>query len=126
MTTPASPGASSALKTATRSIDAAAGWEGYASIFTDPVHIDFSEAGLPPSDIPREQFIAFAKQGLEARDTRQHISPDQLVEFDDTDPDKATCHSYMYARHYKKDAHGGAFYLMRGTCDNHLVRTPDG
>ena len=107
------------------SIDAA-DWEGYASIFTDPVHIDFSEAGLPPSDFPREQFIGFAKQGLEAWDARQHISPHHVVEFDDNDPDKAICRSYMYAQHYKKDAPGGEFYLMRGSYDNHLVRTADG
>ena len=32
----------------------------------------------------------------------------------------------MYAQHYKKGAPGGDFYLMRGSYDNKLVRTPDG
>ncbi len=103
-----------------------ADWEGYASIFTDPVHIDFSEAGLPAADFPRDQFIGFAKQGLEAWDARQHISPNHVVEFDDHDPDRAVCRSYMYAQHYKKGAPGGEFYLMRGSYDNHLLRTGDG
>jgi len=103
-----------------------ADWEGYASIFTDPVHIDFSEAGLPAADFPRDQFIGFAKQGLEAWDARQHISPNHVVEFDGNDPDRAVCRSYMYAQHYKKGAPGGEFYLMRGSYDNHMLRTDDG
>ena len=107
------------------SIDAA-DWDGYASIFTDPVHIDFSDAGLPPADFPLDQFIGFAKQGLEAWDARQHISPNHVVEFDGADPGKAVCRSYMYAQHYKKGAPGGEFYLMRGSYDNHMVRTAHG
>jgi hypothetical protein len=103
-----------------------ADWVGYASIFTDPVHVDFSEAGLPPADFPRDQFIGFAAQGLEAWTARQHISPNHVVVFDDTDPDKAICYSYLYAQHYLKDAPGGDFYLMRGSYDNHMVRTADG
>ncbi|MER5348383.1 nuclear transport factor 2 family protein [Streptomyces mirabilis] len=103
-----------------------ADWEGYASIFTDPVHVDFSEAGLPASDFPRDQFISFAAQGLGAWTARQHISPNHRVVFDETDPDKAICYSYMYAQHYLKDAPSGDFYLMRGSYDNHMVRTPDG
>ncbi|MER5348658.1 nuclear transport factor 2 family protein [Streptomyces mirabilis] len=113
-----------AIKYAT-SIDEA-DWDGYASIFTDPVHVDFSEAGLPASDFPRDQFISFAAQGLGGWTARQHISPNHRVVFDETDPDKAICYSYMYAQHYLKDAPGGDFYLMRGSYDNHMVRTPDG
>jgi hypothetical protein len=103
-----------------------ADWVSYAEIFTDPVHIDFSEAGLPPADFPRDQFIGFAAQGLEAWTARQHISPNHVVVFDETDPGKAVCYSYMYAQHYLKDAPGGDFYLMRGSYDNHMVRTADG
>ncbi len=107
------------------SIDAA-DWDGYASIFTDPVHIDFSEAGLPAADFPLDQFIGFARQGLEAWDARQHISPNHVVEFDAADPGQAVCRSYMYAQHYKKGAPGGEFYLMRGSYDNQMVRTAHG
>lgn len=93
---------------------------------TDPIHVDFSEAGLPPADFPREQFIAFAAQGLEVWTGRQQISPNHQVVFDEADPDKAVCYSYMYAQHYMKDASGDDFYLMRGSYDNHMVRTGEG
>lgn len=101
-------------------------WAGFATVLTDPVHVDFSEAGVPAADFPREQFIAFAAQGLDGWTARQHISPNHQVVFNDTDPDTAVCYSYMYAQHYKKDAPGGDFYLMRGTYDNHVVRGDDG
>lgn len=101
-------------------------WEGYASIFTDPIHVDLSEAGLPPADFPRDQFISFVAQGLEAWTARQHISPNHKVVFDDADPDKAVCYSYMYAQHHMKDDPRGDFFLMRGSYDNQMVRTEDG
>lgn len=107
------------------SIDAA-DWEQYAEVFTDPVHIDFSEAGLPAADFARDQFVGFAEAGLGAWDARQHLSPNHIVEFDDQDPDKALCTSYMYAQHYKEGAPGGEFYLMRGSYENHMVRTAEG
>lgn len=103
-----------------------ADWVGYASVFTDPVHVDFSEAGMPAADFPREQFVGFAQQGLEVWDARQHLSPNHVIELDDLDPDRAHCRSYMYAQHYKKDAPGGEFYLMRGSYEHELVRTADG
>lgn len=103
-----------------------ADWQGLASVFTDPVHVDFSEAGLPAADFPRETFIAFAAQGLEGWDARQHISPNHRVVFDDTDPDRAICHSYMYAQHYLKGSANGGVYLMRGSYDNSMVRTDQG
>ena len=103
-----------------------ADWAGFAATMTDPVRIDFSEAGMPPADFPRDQFVGFASGVLEGWTARQHISPNHRVVFDETDPDKAICYSYMYAQHYKKDAPGGDFYLMRGSYDNELVRTADG
>jgi hypothetical protein len=104
----------------------AADWDGFSSVLTDPVHIDFSEAGLPAADLPREAFVGFARQGLEAWDARQHISPNHVVTFDESDPDTALCTSYMYAQHYKKGAPSGEFYLMRGSYDNQMVRTESG
>ena len=107
------------------SIDAA-DWAGFASLFTDPVHIDFSEAGMPRADFPLDQFIGFAKQGLEPWDARQHISPNHVVEFDEAEAGGAVCRSYMYAQHYKKGAPGGEIYLMRGSYDYYMVRTAQG
>lgn len=101
-------------------------WTGLASIFTDPVHVDFSEAGMPAADFPRDQFVSFAEQGLAGWTARQHLSPNHQVEFGDDDPNTALCRSYMYAQHYLKDAPGGEFYLMRGSYDNYMVRSTDG
>jgi hypothetical protein len=103
-----------------------ADWVGYAATMTDPVHVDFSEAGLPAADFPRDQFVAFASDALDRWTARQHLSPNHQVVFDDTDPDQAICHSYMYAQHYRKDAVDGEFYLMRGSYDHRMVRTADG
>lgn len=101
-------------------------WAAFASTMTDPVHIDFSEAGLPAADFQRDRFVGFASGALDGWTARQHLSPNHQVVFDDADPDRAVCHSYMYAQHYKKDAPGGDFYLMRGSYDNTVVRTADG
>lgn len=99
-------------------------WDTYESLFTDPVHVDFSEAGLPAADFPRADFRSFAQQALEQWDARQHISPNHQVRFEDDDPDRAVCDSYMYAQHHAAGAEKP--YLMRGWYENHLVRTADG
>lgn len=97
-----------------------------ADVFTDPVHVDFSEAGMPAADFPREAFVGFARQALEPWTARQHISPDQVVVLDEQDPDTAVRHSYVYAQHHLQVEADSELYLMRGSYDNHVVRTPDG
>ena len=99
-------------------------WQSFAELFTDPVHVNFSEAGLPPGDFSREMFVGFASAGLDGFTARQHLSPNHVIAFDDAD--HAVCESYMYAQHYLKGAEGGDFYLMRGSYVNRLVRTDDG
>ncbi|WP_424950514.1 nuclear transport factor 2 family protein [Deinococcus sp.] len=108
-----------------RAIDLAE-WDLFADCFTDPVHIDFSEAGMPASDFPREQFVGFARMGLSGFAARQHLSPNHVTEFDVADPDRATCHSYMYAQHFLPDSEHGEFYLMRGWYTNQMRRTAEG
>jgi len=103
-----------------------ADWDLFASCFTDPVHIDFSDAGLPASDFPRDAFVAFARGGLSGFAARQHLSPNHVIAFDGTDLDRAICYSYMYAQHYLPGAEGGDFFLMRGSYTNHMRRTSDG
>ena len=103
-----------------------ADWTLYTDCFTDPVHIDFSAAGMPAQDFPREQFVGFARSGLSGFTARQHLSPNHLIEFSDADPDQAVCTSYMYAQHYLEGAEGGDFFLMRGSYTNQLRRTADG
>ena len=103
-----------------------ADWAMFAACFTDPVFIDFSAAGMPAQDFARTEFVEVACGGLAGFTARQHLSPNHLIEFDDADPDRAVCHSYMYAQHYLAEAKGGDFYLMRGSYTNYLQRTADG
>lgn len=101
-------------------------WTLYASLFTDPVHIDFSEAGLPAADFERDTFVGFARAGLSGFDALQHLSPNHVIEFDAADPDRAVCHSALFAQHHIADAEGGDLYLMRGRYVNEMRRTADG
>ncbi len=101
-------------------------WARLGTLLTDPIHVDFSEAGLPAADFPRDAFVEFARQALEGWTALQHISPNHLVVFDDTDPDRAICYSYMYAQHHLEGSTDGGPYLMRGSYDNHMVRAADG
>lgn len=107
------------------SIDAG-DWAAYADCFTDPVHIDFSDAGMAAADFPRDAFVGFASATLSGFTARQHLSPNHVIEFDDADPDRAVCHSYMFAQHQLTGAEGGDFFLLRGSYTNHMLRTPDG
>ena len=102
-----------------------ADWDLYASCFTDPVHVDFSEGGMPARDFARDEFVAFSRNGLSGFAARQHLSPNHLVAFDENDPDRAVCRSYMYAQHYLPEADGGDFYLLRGAYTSHMVRQGD-
>ena len=103
-----------------------ADWDLFASCLTDPVHIDFSEAGMPAQDFPRDEFVGFTRNSLGSFTALQHLSPNHVIEFSATDPDRAICTSYMYAQHYLAGAEGGDFFLMRGSYTNHMLRTPDG
>jgi hypothetical protein len=103
-----------------------ADWEMYAGCFTDPVHIDFSEAGLPAADFARDGFVGRVRVLLSGFTATQHLSPNHVIEFDESDPDRAICHSYMYAQHYLEGSEGGDFFLLRGSYTNHMLRTSDG
>jgi hypothetical protein len=103
-----------------------ADWEMFADCFTNPVHADFSGSGLPAADFARDELVAIVRGALEGFTATQHISPNHVIEFDDDDPDRATCYSYMYAQHYLEGAPSGDFFLLRGSYTNHMLRTPHG
>lgn len=56
----------------------------------------------------------------------QHLSPNHVIEFDDSDPDRAICYSYMYAQHHEEESDGGDLFLLRGSYTNHMLRTSEG
>lgn len=101
-------------------------WAMFADCFTDPVHTDFSGLGTPAGESAREDLVDRVRTAIGGFTATQHLSPNHVIEFDETDDDRAICHSYMYAQHYLEESKGGDFYLVRGSYTNHLRRTPDG
>jgi hypothetical protein len=101
-------------------------WEMFASCFTDPVYADYSELGSQAGTFARKDFVHSVSEILDGFTATQHISPNHVVEFDQSDPDRAICHSYMYAQHLLEGSEGGDFYLLRGSYTNHMLHTPDG
>src|SRR3954463_15436653 len=99
-------------------------WEMLASCFTDPVHADYSENGLPAADFDRDELVAIIRDAVSSYTATQHLSPNHLIEFDDHEPDRAICTSYMYAQHHL-DANGSSeFLLLRGSYTSHMIRSP--
>jgi len=74
----------------------------------------------------RDDLVGLVRDSLSGFTATQHLSPNHVIEFSPTDPDRATCHSYMYAQHYLENSAGGDFYLLRGSYTSQLLRTPDG
>jgi SnoaL-like domain len=101
-------------------------WKLFADCFTDPVYADFSELGGAAGASSRAELVGGVAAVLDGFTVTQHLSPNHLIEFDATDPDRAVCYSYMYAQHVLDGSAGGEFYLLRGWYANHVVRTPGG
>ena len=101
-------------------------WAMFADCFTDPVHADYSENGLPAADFARDDLVAIVREAVGRYTATQHLSPNHIIEFDDDDPNRAVCTSYMYAQHHREATEQGEFLLLRGSYTNHLVRTNEG
>jgi len=101
-------------------------WAMFAGCFTDPVHADFSAGGVPAETVARDDLVARISFALNGFTATQHISPNHVIEFDDNDPDRAVCYSYMFAQHLIKGSGNGEYYLLRGSYTNHMLRTADG
>jgi hypothetical protein len=101
-------------------------WVMFAGCFTDPVHADFSAGGVPAETVARDELVARISFALNGFTATQHISPNHVIEFDENDPDRAVCYSYMFAQHLIKGSGNGEYYLLRGSYTNHMLRTADG
>ncbi len=101
-------------------------WEMFADCFTDPVHADYSENGLPAADFARDDLVGVVRDAVSGFTATQHLSPNHVIEFDEEDPDRAVCQSYMYAQHHLADSERGELFLLRGWYTNSMVRTSDG
>jgi hypothetical protein len=100
-------------------------WAMFADCFTDPVHADYSENGLPAADFARDELTAIVRDAVSGYTATQHLSPNHIIEFDSQDPDRAICTSYMYAQHHADTSEKSEFLLLRGSYTNHMVRTAD-
>ncbi len=101
-------------------------WEMFAHCFTDHLHADYSENGLPAADFARDELVAIVRDAVSGYTATQHLSPNHVIDFDDHDPDRAVCTSYMYAQHHVDASENSEFLLLRGSYTNHMVRTADG
>jgi hypothetical protein len=91
-----------------------------------PVYADFSAGGVPAETVARDELVGRISFALNGFTATQHISPNHVIEFDDNDPDRAVCYSYMFAQHLIKGSENGEYYLLRGSYTNHMLRTADG
>lgn len=98
-------------------------WQLFGECFTDPVHTDYSQNGMPAAELARAELVAVVSEALERYPATQHLSPNHVIEFDENDDDRATCHSYMYAQHQSES---GTLFVLRGAYTNHMRRTADG
>jgi hypothetical protein len=98
----------------------------FGDCFTDPVNIDHSENGLDARDYDRDEFVAIVRAAVSGFATTQHLSPNHVIDFEPTDPDRATCYSSMYAQHYRPGDEDPSLVLLRGSYTNHMLRTSDG
>jgi hypothetical protein len=101
-------------------------WVSLATCFTDPVHVDFSELGVAAGMVARADQVAGIAAAIGGFAHTQHLSPNHVIEFDENDLGRATCHSYLYAQHLLEGSADGDFYLLRGSYINQVVRTADG
>lgn len=69
-----------------------------ANCFTDPVHADFSENGMPAADFARDELVGIIRGALSGFTVTQHVSPNHVIEFDENSSDRAICYSYMHAQ----------------------------
>jgi hypothetical protein len=100
-------------------------WEMLTKCFTDPVYAEFPVSGTA-KEFSRAELVALIRGAISGFTHTQHLSPNHIIEFPHDDPDRAVCHSYMYAQHYLQGSTEGDFFLLRGSYTNHMCRTDDG
>lgn len=94
-------------------------WDMFGSCLASSVRRD---SGV----LTREEFVAVVAGALPGFRSTQHLSSNQLVSFDTSDPDRAVCESDMYAQHFLEGSPGGDYYLLRARYRDEVVRTADG
>lgn len=96
-------------------------WAKLASVFTDDGVADYGALGgvnAGPAAI-----VALCSGALGGLDASQHIIANEVIE---VDGDRATARCYFQAQHVFKGAEGGDNFLVGGTYEDEIVRTPEG
>src|SRR3954454_13619195 len=69
--------------------------------------------GLAAADFVRDELVAIVRDAVSGYTATQHLSPNHVIAFDDDDPDRAICMSYMYAQHHVDTNEKREFLLLR-------------
>ena len=99
-------------------------WNLFQSLLLDEIHTDFSDWGISPKVMKREDFVnifkhSFSKDGLKT----QHIYSNFRIAIKDN---TATCKSNFLGQHFIKDFKGGEEFLLKAEYTDKLTKTNDG
>lgn len=96
-------------------------WEGLTALFTDRVDVDYSDFGIPPKTMTKEEFVNLIRNTLtrEGVKTQHYISNFNIS----VQGDRATSITYVYARHYLPTEPGGNTFNLNGYYTEKLLRT---
>jgi len=98
-------------------------WPLYRSVFTDPLTVDFSSwSGDPEITLPVDEWVERVRKTLSGFDATQHLSSNHVVTLSG---DRATCVSYMVARHYLVEGGERRMHSIGGHYTNQLIRMAD-
>lgn len=96
-------------------------WEGLTTLFTDLVDVDYSDLGIPPRTMVKEEFVALLRNTLsrEGIKTQHYVSNFNIS----VEGDRATSIAYVYARHYLSTEQGANTFDLNGYYTEKLLRT---
>lgn len=99
-------------------------WVLFRSCFSDPVEIDLSSwTGAAAADVPVDEWVASVRAGLAAFDVTHHMSSNHCI---DVAGERATCRSYVQARHCIRGPQGDEIFTLGGHYLTRLLRQPEG
>lgn len=96
-------------------------WELLSDVFTADGVAEFGDLGGRHEGVGA--IAAFVRSVLEGLDASQHLIGNESVLLDG---DRAKARCYFQAQHFVVSANGGNCYLVGGTYEDELVRTPAG
>ena len=95
-------------------------WPLYRAVFTDPLTVDFSSwSGDPETTLPVGEWVELVRRTLAGFDATHHLSSNHVITLSG---DRATCVSYMVARHYLVEGGERLMHSIGGHYTNQLVR----